>query len=161
MFSNLLKHAMLLLPECCRAKTSFPENTNPIKVVKKFELAGGGVDAAHLIFVIFLYATTFFGLKKVLQKVRKFASKIASRQNSVDFWLAYLVFWLAYLVFWLSYLIFCWRTCFFLGIISVLFIILNLLVCLHGILVGVLGFWLAYLVFLFGVYGILCVIFPE
>ena len=42
----------------------------------------------------------------------------------------------------------------FLGIIRVLFIILNLLVCLHGIFVGVLAF-------LFGVYGILCVILPE
>ena len=69
------------------------------------------------------------------------------------------MFWLAYLVFWLS--IFSWHTCFFLGIIRVLFIILNILVCLHGILVDVLSFWLAYLVFLFGVNGILCVIFPE
>ena len=63
--------------------------------------------------------------------------------------------------FWLLYLIFCWRTCFFLGIISVLFIILNLLVCLLGILVGVLGFLVGVLSFLFGVYGILCVIFSE
>ena len=53
------------------------------------------------------------------------------------------------------------RTCFFLGIISVLFIILNLLVCLLGILVGVLGFLVGVLSFLFGVYGILCVIFSE
>ena len=40
-------------------------------------------------------------LKIVHQKVRKFATKTASRQNSVNqyFWLVYLVFWLVYLVF--------------------------------------------------------------
>ena len=109
----------------------------------------------------FWYATIFFGLKKYAKKVREFATKIALRQNSVNFWLAYLVFWLAYLVFWLSYLIFCWRAWFFLGVISVLFIILHLLVCLLCILVGVLGFLVGVLSFLFGVYGILCVIFSE
>ena len=56
-------------------------------------------------------------------------------------------------VFWFSYLIFCWRTWFFLGVISVLFIILSLLVCLFGILVGVLGVLLGVLGVLHGVLG--------
>ena len=38
--------------------------------------------------------------------------------------------------------------------------VLGILVVVLDILVGVLGFWLAYF-FLFGVYGILCVIFSE
>merc|ERR1712025_53989 len=68
---------------------------------------------AYLIFVLFGTPPYFLAWKKYAKKVRKFATKIASRQNSVNFLLAYLVFWLAYLVFWLSYLIFCWRTLFF------------------------------------------------
>ena len=61
----------------------------------------------HTLYLSFLVRHhTFWPAKKYAKKVRKFATKIASRQNSVNFWLAYLVFWLAYLVFWLSYLIF-------------------------------------------------------
>ena len=69
--------------------------------------------------------------------MRKFATKIASRQNSVNqylfFWrtllieIAHLVFCLAYLVFWLAYFVFC---------------------------LAYLVFCLAYLVFLFGVHYI-------
>ena len=45
---------------------------------------------AYLIIVIFCTPTCFLGLKKVRQKkVRKFATKFASRQNSVNqYWLA-------------------------------------------------------------------------
>ena len=68
---------------------------------------------AYLIFVPFGTPPYFLACKKYAKKGRKFVTKIASRQNSVNFWLAYLVFWLAYLVFWLSYLVFCWHTCFF------------------------------------------------
>ena len=76
----------------------------------------------------------FQASKRYAKKVRKLATKIASRQNSVNqylfywrillieiahmvFCLAYLVFWLAYFVFCLAYLVFClaytiyfWRT---------------------------------------------------
>ena len=103
---------------------------------------------SYLIFVSFCTPPYFLACKKYTKKVRKFTTKIASRQNSINFWLAYLVFWLAYLVFWLAYLvfwlsysIFCWCTWFFLGLTSVLFIVVRDLVCLLGILVGVLGFF--------------------
>ena len=104
------------------------------------------IEVPYLIFVLFGTPPYFLASKKYAKKVRKFATKIASRQNSVNFWLAYLVFWF-------SYLIFCWRTWFFLGVISVLFIILSLLVCLFGILVGILGVLLGVLGVLHGVLG--------
>ena len=44
--------------------------------------------------------------KLYARKVHKFArKKIASRQNRVNQYWAYLLFWLAYLLFWLAYLV--------------------------------------------------------
>ena len=61
----------------------------------------------YLIFVIFCTPPHFLARKLYTRKVRKFVTKIASRQNSVNW---YWPFWLALLLFWLVYLLFCWRT---------------------------------------------------
>ena len=85
----------------------------------------------------FLYTNAFWGLWKLYtKKVRKFATKTASRQNSVNqyFWLVYLVFWLVYLVFWLAYLLF-WLA-------YLVFWLAYLVFCLVYLVL-----WLVYLVF--------------
>ena len=46
----------------------------------------------YLIFVLFGTPPYFLADKKYAKKVRKFATKIALRQNNVNFWLAYLFF---------------------------------------------------------------------
>ena len=44
-----------------------------------------GVTSWHTSYLSFFYTNTFWGLEILLSKVRKFATKICSRQNSVNY----------------------------------------------------------------------------
>ena len=84
------------------------------------------------------YAKLLKYLVKVHQKVRKFATKIASRQNSVNQ---------------------CWGVKFTFIVFGVLVGILGVLVGIFGVLVGVLGVLVGVLGVLVGVLGVLVGIF--
>ena len=96
----------------------------------------------------FLYANAFWGLWKLYaKKVRKFATKSASRQNSVkyDCWMAFLVLCLAYS--------FNWD-----GVLGVLVGVLDVLAEVFLIGMAHLLFWLAYLVFWLA-YLVFCLVY--
>ena len=79
----------LCFPKCLYASSklselicSFPLSFYLLKFPKR-------PPRAYLIIVIFGTPTYFLGLKKYAKKVRKFATKFASRQNSVNQYLEY------------------------------------------------------------------------
>ena len=98
----------------------------------------------------------FQAFKRYAKKVRKLATKIASRQNSVNqylfYWrillieIAHMVFCLAYLVFWLAYFVFCLAHLVFLFGVHYIFLAYIIFI-LFGV-IGVCGVGMLYLLHL-------------